>query len=284
MSLGGVSEVPWHHDIVALATRHGKEHQISPALAAVGLVTRVVAVDTDRFGTFSGEIQRPGPPDQVVLTKARAGLEIAGLPRGVASEGTLGPHPDLPMLTCDRELVGFVDLELGFTLIEEALGFETTVASRRAQPGDDLEGFLRQIDFGPQGVIVRRADHQFDPIVKGIVTIEALHSAIKEVANCSADGYAVVETDLRAHLCPTRQRVIREAADRLAERLGRRCPSCACPGFGIVAYDIGLECASYGAPTGLERATIEGCMRCDLRKEVAAASLADPSTCPMCNP
>lgn len=49
---------------VALATKHGKEAAIGPALAASPGLRVVVAaeVDTDRLGTFTGEVERLGPP------------------------------------------------------------------------------------------------------------------------------------------------------------------------------------------------------------------------------
>ena len=40
-----------------LATMHGKEEVIVPALAPLGLALSVCpGLDTDRFGTFSGEV------------------------------------------------------------------------------------------------------------------------------------------------------------------------------------------------------------------------------------
>lgn len=275
---------PWHDAEVALATKHGKEAQIAPALATVGLVTRVVALDTDQFGTFAGEIERPAPASEVVLLKARAGLEALGLPRGVASEGTLGPYPELPLLTYDQELVGYVDLEFGFTLIEEALSFETMAASVRARPGDDLGAFLNSIDFGPQGVIVKRGDQVLDPIAKGVVTYDQLMAALEYIGTSSTDGGVIIETDQRAHLCPTRSLVIKDAANRLAERLARRCPACSCPGFGVVEHEAGLACSACGSETSLDRAVIEGCPRCGERVRIPLIDQADPSMCPMCNP
>jgi hypothetical protein len=275
---------PWNGAPVALATRHGKEREIAPPLLDVGLVTRVVALDTDRFGTFTGEVPRQGSARDTVLAKARAGLVAAGLPRGVASEGTLGPYPDLPVLTYDHELVGFVDVELGLVVVEEAMSFETVVASIRARVGDDLNRFLQRIDFPAQGLIVRRGDGDLGELVKGIVTLEQLNDALLRISGISTDGEVVIETDQRAHLCPTRRTVIREAAVRLAQRLARRCPSCSCPGFGLLEHEPGLPCQACGAETSLDRAVVEGCSRCGERVRTPITSLADPMQCAFCNP
>ncbi|MGC9154126.1 MAG: DUF6671 family protein [Ferrimicrobium sp.] len=269
---------------MALATRHGKEGQIAPALLTVGLVTEVVAVDTDQFGTFTGEIARRGPAREVVIAKARAGLEASGFVRGVASEGTLGPYPELPALTYDLELVGFVDIESGVTVIEEALSFETTVASVRAWVNDDLGPFLHRVGFPAQGLIVRRGDGDRDPIIKGVVTPEQLRSAVAVVARSSRDRQVFIETDQRAHLCPTRRRVIQEAAQRLASRLSRPCPSCLRPGFGLVAHEPGLPCRDCGAPTDLDQAIIEGCSACGEQIRVPFVGGANPAQCSYCNP
>ena len=276
--------VVWGDPRVALATRHGKEGQIAPALLTVGLVTEVVAVDTDQFGTFTGEIARQRSAREVVIAKARAGLEASGLARGVASEGTLGPYPELPALTYDLELVGFVDIESGVTVIEEALSFETTVASVQARVNDDLGPFLHRVGFPTQGLIVRRGDGEFDPIIKGVVTTEQLRSAVAAIARSSRDGQVFIETDQRAHLCPTRRRVIEEAAQRLASRLSRPCPSCSRPGFGLVAHEPGLPCRDCGAPTDLDQAIVEGCSGCGELIRVPFAGGADPAQCSYCNP
>nr|WP_276976388.1 DUF6671 family protein [Ferrimicrobium acidiphilum] len=278
------SLTPWDGALVALATRHGKEREIAPPLFGVGLVTRVVALDTDRFGTFAGEVPRQRSARDTVLAKARAGLIAAGLPRGVASEGTLGPYPDLPVLTYDHELIGFVDVELGLVVVEEAMSFETMVASIRARVGDDLTRFLQRVDFPAQGLIVRRGDGDLGDLVKGIVTLEQLKDALFRISGISTDGEVVIETDQRAHLCPTRRTVIREAADRLAQRLARRCPSCSCPGFGLLEHESGLPCRACGAETSLDRAIVEGCSRCGERIRTPIASLADPTQCAFCNP
>jgi hypothetical protein len=56
----------------ALATKHGKESIFSPAFAEIGILVSVAVIDTDQFGTFSGEIERQGSPRETAERKARA--------------------------------------------------------------------------------------------------------------------------------------------------------------------------------------------------------------------
>lgn len=93
----------------ALATRHGKEAIFAPALARLGVEVIAAPIDTDAFGTFSGEIEREGSPLEVVERKARAAAEATGLTVGLASEGSFGTHPTVPFSIIDTELVVWVD-------------------------------------------------------------------------------------------------------------------------------------------------------------------------------
>ena len=74
---------------VALLTRHGKERALAPVLEpALGCrVERVGGYDTDQLGTFTREIPRAGTQLEAARRKARIGMELAGLPLGLASEG-----------------------------------------------------------------------------------------------------------------------------------------------------------------------------------------------------
>jgi hypothetical protein len=70
-----------------LATMHGKERAIGrPLRAGLGLEIVVpAALDTDRLGTFSGEVERVGSPWDVAIRKARFGMAATGLPFGIAN-------------------------------------------------------------------------------------------------------------------------------------------------------------------------------------------------------
>lgn len=268
----------------ALATRHGKERQFRPALAPTGLEVVVADVDTDSFGTFTGEIPRQGDPVEVVERKARAAMAATGLDVGLASEGSFGPHPQIPFLTIDTELVALVDARLGTVVIEQVVSFDTPAASLTVADGDDLERFCERVGFPSQALIARPADGSPHHIVKGITDLGRLAHAIALASAASQDHRAIIETDLRAQFCPKRQIVISEAAQRLATRLMRRCPACGTPGFGALDFERGLPCGLCGRPTEEPAATLETCPRCAHTVRTTSVGMADPATCMYCNP
>ncbi len=286
---------PYRGRVVALATKHGKERAIGrPLRATLGLEVVVPRnLDTDTLGTFSGEVERVGTPTEVAIRKARLGMAAAGVPCGVASEGSFGPHPLIPFLPIGEELLVFVDDVLGFELTEFLIVEDTNFGHHVAEPGADLADFLRRIGFPRHAVIARpniaRPDATLDRrlLVKGITGLAALSEAIAAAAATSADGRARIETDMRAHLNPTRMASIRKLAFRLGRRLATGCPACGAPGWGRIDVELGLRCMDCGAPTDLVRAEILGCASCDHRASHPrpdGRSHADPGQCQYCNP
>ena len=105
---------------VSLATKHAKERAITrPFRFALGLdVLTPNGLDTDALGTFTGEVPREGTPQEVCERKARQGMKATGLPLGLSSEGSFGPHPFVPFIPAGVEFMTFVDDERGFVLTE----------------------------------------------------------------------------------------------------------------------------------------------------------------------
>ncbi len=284
---------PYTGRTAILATKHGKEQQIAPPFAAaLDLHISVPpAIDTDQLGTFSGEIPRHGSPTEVVLQKARLGMQQSNLPLGLANEGSFTPHPDLPMLTLDTEILLFVDDELDITVQEIVISEETVATQTTVHSLADLSTFLERAHFPSHALIVR--PHAVQPslvpdgITKGITDLHTLERAIKSSASISPDGLALVETDLRALMNPTRQRVIATAAQRLAHRLTQHCPVCNSPGWGIIDSVPGLPCEWCSAPTPLLREHIYGCPHCPHRTSAPRPDgirSAPAARCPFCNP
>jgi hypothetical protein len=186
------TDTPYRGRLIAVGTRHGKQHQFAPAFRALlgaDLVTPA-DLDTDRFGAFTGEVARRGSAAQAARAKARLAMEVTGLP-------------------C---------------------------------------------------------------------------SAITAAVAASPEGLAVVEPDLRAHCNPSRRKVLRRLAARLASRLATGCPACAAPGFGRVDAEPGLPCRDCDSPTPLIRARIHGCAVCPHQLTLPVTGDADPAVCPSCNP
>ena len=117
---------PYHRARIAVGTRHGKQHQLAPAFREV-LDARLITpprLDTDRFGTFTGERPRPGAAADAARGKARLAMETTGLSLGLASEASYGPMGGLGWtgigLTGHEEILLFCDDGLGIEVLEGA--------------------------------------------------------------------------------------------------------------------------------------------------------------------
>ena len=264
----------------ALATQHGKEQAIAPPLAAAtGLSIRVPSgIDTDALGTFTGEVQRTGSVHDTLRMKARLGMRATGLPLGIASEGSFGPHPFMPFLAMGRESMIFIDDARGIEVIEEAFSENTNFAALDIVPGADVEGFLARIGFPSHAVVLRDGDR----IAKGIASSADLDGLLK-----STGTKARLETDMRAHLNPTRMAEIGKLAAKLASRIATPCPACGAPGYGTLRSETGLPCEACGMPTALVKNLVAGCALCRNENHTPrpdGRSTASPAECPECNP
>ncbi len=127
---------------VALLTQHGKERVLAPLLgSALGCrVERVAGYDTDRLGTFTREIPRPGTQLEAARKKARIGSALTGLSLGLASEGSFGPDPMVGMLPWNVEFLIWIDAERGLEVVGVAQG-KTNFAHLLAAGREEAEAF-----------------------------------------------------------------------------------------------------------------------------------------------
>lgn len=281
---------PYAGRTAVFATMHRKEQVVAPALSStLGLiVTTTPRLDTDQLGTFSGEIPRSGTMLEVAMRKARLGMSAAGVPLGLASEGSFGPHPAIPYIPAGMELLVFVDDERGIVVTESLIAEKTNYDHLVILPGAASDAFLQRIGFPTHGLIVRPNEGEVaSALAKGIVDHDSLRRAIEAAAAVSSDGRARMETDMRAHFNPTRMESLAILSVRLAQRLARQCPACGCPGFGRTGSRTGLVCEDCGAPTELVLAEILGCPACDYTEERSRGDglqRAPAQHCPLCNP
>ncbi|MEY4391251.1 MAG: hypothetical protein RLZZ400_994 [Actinomycetota bacterium] len=269
---------------IALATRHGKERQIAPALAAIGWQVVVSDIDTDAFGTFSGDVARVLTPKQTALAKARAGAEHLGVRYGMASEGSIGSHPSLPFVTSDFEILAFADTQLDLTWAETFLGSEIVAVSEKWSQELDLDAFAKRADLPNHAVIVRNGDNHIVWVKKGLRDVEEIVAAAEE---CAAHHETVVlESDFRAMCSPSRQRNIEACAEKFALRLARLCESCGYPGWGITGLEFGLPCSDCGELVAdVANAELHGCLACSRAEKVPLGKTAvGPERCHSCNP
>ena len=272
-----LADHPYRGQIVALATQHGKARAIAPPLhRRLGLTITPVAIDTDAFGTFTGTRPRSGTAAEAALAKARAGMAAAGLPLGLASEGSFGPHPWLPFGAGGVETLAFIDAARGLELTLSSVSRRTNFAHLDVD-GTDLAPFLARVGFPAHALVVKGGD--------GAVLASGLQDAAL-LARLAKPGTRL-ETDMRAHLNPTRMAAIRALAGRLAARLAVPCPACGCPGFGETDVLRGLPCEGCGQPTQGIQAIIASCSLCghgETRGRPDGMTMASPANCDWCNP
>lgn len=271
---------------LAIATMHGKEAVLVPPLVRVLGVAPVVPTgfDTDAFGTFTGDIARVGTALDTARRKARAAMARCGLTTAVASEGSFGPHPGVPLLPMAAELVLLLDDELGIEVIAEDVGIETNFAGQDVTDVAAARVFAARVHF-PSHQLVLLVDGVPGATVRGIGDADRLGAEVERLLR--AHGRVRVQSDMRADRNPTRMRAIARAAERLAVRAGTLCTHCGWPGYGLVGTERGLPCADCGEPSSLVRVERLGCARCGTHTERPRSdgrTHCDPGECEWCNP
>lgn len=272
---------------IALLTQHGKEGAIASVLdPKLGCrIERVDGYDTDQLGTFTRDIPRAGIQIEAALKKARIGMELSGLPLGLASEGSFGPDPMVGISPWNVEFLVFIDDESELEIVGFAQG-KASHAHLLTGEWVAAEAFARQAEFPAHQLVVRPEGENDPRIKKGIAAWAELEAAFAWARTQSASSEVFLETDLRAHTNPTRMEMIRLAAKDLVQKLLSPCPACGVPGFWLVERVAGLPCADCGAPTRETRAEVHGCLKCKHResRERGESCYADPGRCDYCNP
>jgi hypothetical protein len=285
------NERPYRNEVAVLTTMHGKEKVIAPVLKdGLGLNVRLAGdVNTDRFGTFSRDIDRAGSQLDAARAKIAAGFEYAPSARvGLASEGSFGPHPFIPFLTVARELVLIIDRETGLELAGHDVGLDTNFGNKIVSDVGGALAFSESVKFPDHGLLVMAVEADKPKpqlaLFKQIEDQEAIATAVQKIIDLC--GAAFIEADMRAHRNPTRMAAIARAAGDLVRRFNSRCPDCKWPGFGVTERIKGLPCSWCGEPTEVIRLEALRCHHCGYRKErpVPGSETADPSQCAQCNP
>lgn len=275
--------------IVALGTMHEKEKVISPLFFDVlGLKVVHAKIDTDQLGTFTGEVEREGSSLHCVRKKCELAMKQCNSVLGVASEGSFGPHPVIPFAACDHEILYFIDQERGFELHQSLFSTRTNYRQQAISDYEVLKVFCEQTLFPSHAIIVRpNKTCQKNVIFKGVQRLELLKEAFLRCCALSDDGIALVETDMRAHMNPTRMEVIKELANSFVKRLATPCPQCVNPGWGLVNTQKGLACQECGVATDMIKFEVFGCPKCsykELRSRQDGIAFADARYCGICNP
>lgn len=271
--------------VIAMGTMHGKERQVAPAFAAE-FGARVIAppgIDTDRFGTFAGEVTRTLTPVAAATAKARLAMDAAKVPFGMASEASYDAW--YGMLAVHQEILVFIDDTRGIQVLESVNVPRAPGPPKLVENGHEAVEAARRFGFPEQGAVVKAAIEGTTRVFgKGLTDAFALVEIVNAAVAAADDNRAWLEPDLRAHHNPSRREVLSALASRLAGRLATPCPCCRGPGYGRVAVREGLPCQACGSPTTLLAADILGCPACEYRSEAARTGTAEPRYCPQCNP
>lgn len=278
-----MTPTPYRGEVIAFATMHGKELLARDAFRDV-LGADVIApagLDTDAFGSFSGEVPRTRSPIDTARAKARLALTTSDAAAALASEGSF--RSDFGWLTRHQELLVFVDDARRIELVEAFTGPVDLPPARAVTSGKRAVAFAEAMGFPRQGVMVHADRAQGTEVAKELRTPTALAAHVDRLAR---EGASVTITpDYRAHRSPARSEVIRRLCVRMAERLSTPCPACATPGYGRTDVRRGLPCSDCGEPTELPLADVHGCASCDATHLVPRVPpLAEPRWCDGCNP
>ncbi|MBY0384699.1 hypothetical protein K2X05_06030 [bacterium] len=278
---------PFSGESVFFATKHSKEKVIAPLLEKLGMNCIRADVDTDIFGTFSGEVNRVGGVRETLRLKTSAAAKVNPTARFLlASEGSFGPHPFIAFMQSDHEALLFVDKKLKIEIYVEEISTQTNHAEIEFSPSDDLHAFLQHIRFPEHGIIVKPKGRS-DIILKNFPTFQSVEQAINDGFRFSAESKVILSTDMRANFNPSRMKVIEKVGLKLIESLNSFCPKCKTPGFAISKGVPGLPCEECGLPSQISKNVVWSCVKCDYEEQKSRPDglVAIPaSNCEFCNP
>lgn len=270
-----------------IATKHEKEKVIAPILEKeLGVKCFLVSdLDTDKLGTFTGEVERKDDPITTAREKCLMAMELANCDLAIASEGSFGAHPTIFFAHADDEFLLFVDKKNDIEISARELSLETNFNGSEIKSEKELQEFAANSSFPSHGLILRKSKDDLGDIVKGITNDELLNKAFYTLI--SKYGAAYVETDMRAMYNPTRMKVIEKAAYKLVDKIKSLCPKCETPGFGIMDRKEGLPCQQCHFPTRSTLSYSYSCQKCSYKKEEKypnGKQTEDPMYCDICNP
>lgn len=285
---------PYREVQIALATMHEKEKILGPLFQEIFNAKILVPQDmnTDIFGTFSREVPRTKDIKGVLRKKADLGMKLSGLKYGISSEGSFGPHPWIPFVSCNQEFLIFKDLERDIEVFSTVISLSSRADSIQIQNLSEAREFFQKIGFGSQGVIVRPPENLKNCekyIFKGLRDLRDVESAFFQIKQELNVQKIIIETDNRCHMSPRRQKVIFESAQFLVEKLCSLCPECETPGFEMFDYVGGLPCSGCGTKSDkpqmeLWRCPSRNCTYQEERGRLDELQSLDPSECDECNP
>lgn len=272
---------------IVLLTKHKKEEVIKPILEEATGCNLILETgfDTDELGTFSMEIKRPKSQLDTARLKVEIGMNLAKTDIGIASEGSFGNHPFLP-IPWNLEVVLLYDKKENFEIYGVCENSETNVNHLLTDKFDEVIKFAERIGFPEHYLIIRPDNSESKEIIKGINNYKWLEEAFNNCLSKSKLGKVFLETDMRAHANPTRMKNIKRATEDLISKLQKFCPKCGAPGFIISERVQGLPCELCGLPTEMVLKNVSKCYKCNHVEEdlYPNGDACSPQYCNYCNP
>ena len=272
---------------IVIATKHKKEQVITPVLKKeLGLNVFVSKdLDTDVFGTFTGEVERKDGPLETLRRKAEMGMVHTGLDLAIASEGSFGPHPTLFFVPAADEILMFKDKKNDLEIVAREITTDTNFGSAEVRSEEELLAFAEKSLFPTHALILSAVGDNTKAFVKGITTQAELLSVFQELKYKAKT--VLVQTDMRALYNPTRIKTIEKACHKLMKNIKSTCPGCVTPGYNVSDVLAGLPCSLCSQPTKSTLAHQYVCKKCgykELRYYPNLKLQEDPTFCDYCNP
>lgn len=271
---------------ILLATMHQKEVAIQNEIE-LNLGCKLIVpkdFDTDRFGTFCGEKKRSMTAREMVRHKAKVASKEYGYSLCIATEGSFGAHPIIPLMPHHEELMIFFDSVNNIEIIVNKNTDQTNYGYAEFEKDENFDYFLFTHSF-PSHALMVRAMSTNQVLAKGIQTMDELKSTMKRAFMISPR--IRLETDMRAMFNPTRMQVIKELTSDLINRIQSVCSNCGAYGFGDLEIAGHLPCSDCGFSTRLYQNIIQKCIRCNYqitKPRPDMLYLAEPTYCNICNP
>lgn len=270
-------------EIIIIATKHGKESIIGP-LVESELKARWRLpddFDTDTFGTFTRVRKRRGTQKKTAMKKCERALRGTSCQYAISSEGSFVPHPTIPFLSLNIEVVCFYDKQAKRFIFGESSGIPRHHASKEVESVQEGIAFAKTQGFPAYGVIVR-PNAKSKQVQKDFMSEAELESALEELID--RKGAALIEVDLRAHKNPERLQRIGEAAQDCIQNILRICPACSAYGFSRAEPIRGAKCELCLMPSTMVRAETLHCAVCGHTEERELRASVSPQFCDYCNP
>ena len=201
---------------------------------------------------------------EITFSKERIIMVVTQSNYSFSSEGSIGADPLVPLINSAIESIAWIDDVTGIEIIEFERGTEVIAVKTEISSINALGDSLERADFPNHALIAYPASKK-GLIYKGLRELAALEDAISSITKTES---AIIESDLRAHMSPSRSEVIQRCAEKLALRLTCLCSVCGAPGFGTIGNLYGLSCEQCGESVErVIRGELYGCAKCEFREE-----------------